>query len=200
MRGSIFRSESMKTSETHPIHVDFLESSAHTVLNRLGMTFAPGKKERYGHGGHWNRDIESDLKRLRDHYRIDTLVSLLEPVELELLKIENLPEACKGLGIEFVRFPIPDLSPPASVSDFTHLMTQIRERLDESLTVAVNCRAGLGRTGLTAACAIVAVSDGGIGPSQAVGMVRSARRGTIETNEQEKFVLDFADRSDPVQN
>ncbi len=194
MRDSILESESMKTSETHPIHVDFLESSAHTVLNRLGMTFAPGKKERYGHGGHWNRDIESDLKRLKDNYRIDTLVSLLEPVELELLKIENLPEACKGQGIELVRFPIPDLSPPASVSDFTHLMKQIRERLDESRTVAVHCRAGLGRTGLTAACAIVAISEGRIDGIHAVDMVRSARPGTIETNEQEKFVIDFADR------
>ena len=33
-------------SETHPIRADFVRSDKFPILNRLGMTFAPGKKQK----------------------------------------------------------------------------------------------------------------------------------------------------------
>lgn len=184
----------MKTSKTDPIRVDFLNSKEYPDLNRLGMTFAPGKKERYGIGGHWNRDLAQDLGRLKEHYRIDTLISLVEDAELRLLGIEDLPSACKSEAIELVRFTIKDLSTPTPDAGFTRFIADIGDSLNEGRTVAVHCRAGLGRTGLLAACTIVAVSGGNIDGKRAVEMVRCARSGTVETVEQEKFVIDFADR------
>ena len=183
----------MKTSETHPIHVDFVGSNKYPVLNRLGMTFAPGKKERYGIGGQWNRDLEKDILHLKDNYRVNTLVSLVEDEELRLLGIEDLSEACIGHGIALVRFPIRDVSTPRSIEEFAELIGRIGERLCEGSTVAVHCRAGLGRTGLTAACSIVAISEGKIDGRRAIEMVRRARAGTVETREQEKFIIDFMD-------
>ena len=41
------------------------------------MTFAPGKKH-HGMTGHWDRDLDTDLARLRAEYKTDLLVSLLE--------------------------------------------------------------------------------------------------------------------------
>jgi ADP-ribosyl-[dinitrogen reductase] hydrolase len=55
--------------------------------------------------------------------------------------------------------------------------------------VVVHCRGGLGRTGTVAACVLVAL--GRHTAEDAIETVRKARRGTIQTNEQEGFVRRF---------
>ncbi|NNE67958.1 MAG: hypothetical protein HKN33_15450 [Pyrinomonadaceae bacterium] len=184
----------MKTSKTHPIRLDFVETKDFPSLNRLGMTLAPGKKEQYGIGGQWNRDLDRDLFDLKEQYNTDTLVSLIESHELDLLGITDLPEACKSQGIHLVRFPVEDLSTPQNIEEFAQLVGRIGDLLNEGRTVALHCRAGLGRTGMTAACIIVAISEGEIDGMSAIKMVRMARKGTVETRMQEEFVIDFADR------
>ena len=62
------------TSESHPIRVDFLPPEALKLPGRLGMTFAPGKKVE----GRWERDLETDLQRLKEEYHAEVLVSLMD--------------------------------------------------------------------------------------------------------------------------
>jgi hypothetical protein len=54
--------------------------------------------------------------------------------------------------------------------------------------VLVRCRGGLGRAGTIAARLLVEL---GMDPATAIAGVRAVRRGTIETSDQEKFVLNF---------
>lgn len=66
-----------RTSETHPIEINFVK---HTWSNgsQLGITFAPGKKQPNAMTGVWHRDLDTDLHRIRHHFKIGALVCLLE--------------------------------------------------------------------------------------------------------------------------
>jgi protein tyrosine phosphatase domain-containing protein 1 len=60
----------------------------------------------------------------------------------------------------------------------------------EKKRVAVHCHAGLGRTGLTIACFLVACGEAATA-TQAVEMVRAARPGSLQTQAQVTFVSIF---------
>lgn len=171
------------TSETSPLRVDFLDGPA--PPGRIGMTFAPGKRD-----AGWARDLEADLARLAEHYGTSLLVSLIEDFELDLLGIPTLVDRAAARGIEVARFPIPDGAVPASMPALAGLVARILSAHRAGRTVVLHCRGGLGRTGLVAACALVAL--GAATAEEAVLAVRRARPGTIETLEQEQWVQRFA--------
>ena len=54
-----------RTSATHPLRVDFVDAEALNLPGRLGLTFAPGKKQRYAQTGSWDRDLETFHQHLR---------------------------------------------------------------------------------------------------------------------------------------
>jgi protein-tyrosine phosphatase len=181
---------SMRTSETDPLRVDFLAAADLGLPGRLGLTLAPGKKDPTVE---WDRDLESDLERLRDHYKVDRLVSLMEPHEYRFLKIADLSERASNHGIAVCRFPIPDVdAPPAtSMSSFLALVRTILNDVDAGRTVIIHCRGGIGRSGLVAASCLVAL---GHPPREAIELVRSARPGAVEVTVQEEWVEAVAER------
>ena len=63
-----------RTSATHPLRVDFVDAEELKLPGRLGLTFAPGKKQRHAQTGSWDRDLETDLRVLRDEFGTDLLV------------------------------------------------------------------------------------------------------------------------------
>src|SRR4029079_10685752 len=82
---------SARTSESHPIQVGWLKTR---WPGQIGLTFAPGKKQRSpASGAAWDRDLDRDLADLREKYGATHLVCLLEDAELRELEIEALPEA-----------------------------------------------------------------------------------------------------------
>jgi protein-tyrosine phosphatase len=179
----------IRTSDSHPLRVDFFEELP--LPGRLGLTMAPGKKGSSNYGAPWDRDLESDLERLISAYRTDLLVSLLEPYEFELLKIPDLLESARQHGITIRHLPIRDVSTPGSEKrgEFEELVTEIVGELRDGRTVVTHCRGGLGRAGLTAACVLVRC---GVEPDEAIATVRRFRRGAIETLEQEQYIREFA--------
>ena len=64
-------------------------------------------------------------------------------------------------------------------------------RLADAALVGVHCGAGLGRTGVIVACYFVAKD---MTAKNAVARVRRLRPGSIETEEQEEAVNEFARR------
>ncbi|MBI3948167.1 MAG: cyclin-dependent kinase inhibitor 3 family protein [Armatimonadetes bacterium] len=177
----------LHTSQSDPIRVDFLPAAALPAPGRLGMTLAPGKKGPGIHA-HWDRDLGVDLARLCGHYRADVLVSLIEAHELKLLAIPALYEQAEAHGLRVIRFPIRDVSVPAFTAGLRDLVAHVLALVQAGRTVVVHCRGGLGRTGLVAACALVAA---GHDPAAAMATVRRARPGAIETREQEEYVSRF---------
>jgi hypothetical protein len=180
-----------KTSESDPIRVDFLDHERYPILRRLGLTFAPGKKQGGARSGLWDRDLELDARRLRDIYRTDLLVSLLEGHELTELEIPDLVVVMNRVGIEVIRHPIQDGSVPEDIAAFVSVIERIKRALENRRTVVVHCKGGLGRAGTAAACAVVTISGGAISGQVAIQLVRDRRHGAIETLAQERFIDGF---------
>lgn len=176
---------------THPIRVDFVPSDKLPGSGKLGMTFAPGKKQRDAATGSWARDLEMDLERLRDEYQTDLLVSLMEEHEYPLLQIADLRERAADYGIEVLWFPIGDGSCPRSIEEFGGAVERVVAALRSGKTVVVHCKGGWGRTGIMAAAALLSVTSD-LTPEEAIATVRRARKGTVENERQERFVAQFA--------
>lgn len=189
-KGEAVGDEQVMTSETHPIYADFVPEEQTEVPGRLGMTFAPGMKTR-GMRGRWDRDLEKDLRVLREEYGADVLVSVMEEHEYRGYKIPELFERDLMEGIEVLRFAIEDMNIPkeAEAEEYEGLIRNVADRMREGKNVVVHCRGGLGRTGTVAACVLVAL--GNHSADEAIDAVRAARRGTVQTRDQEDFVRRF---------
>lgn len=174
----------MKTSETDPIRVDFLAPDDLGLPGHLGLTLAPGKKDP---ARGWDRDLDADLERLRGHYGVDCLVSLMEAHEYRRFQIADLVERAEPYGIAVRRFPIRDVDAPP-VSAMTRFLEMIRAVLDDvraGKAVVIHCLGGRGRSGLVAASCLVAL---GREPPDAICRVRFARDGAVEVPAQERWV------------
>ena len=101
----------------------------------------------------------------------------------------GIAEAMAAEGIDLLRLPVPDTRVPTDTDALTHLLDEMRTRLVRGETVAVACRGGLGRTGTVVGCLL---RDGGLDGDEAVALTRASRPGTIENDEQERFVRMWA--------
>lgn len=165
-----------------------MDGEALGASGRLGMTILPGVKDL----GRWDRDLGTDLSRLRSHHGADALVTLLEREEFGRYGVADLLDRAREAGLEVVHFPIKDVSTPrkAQTDEYADLVWRIVGLLREGKTVVVHCRGGLGRTGTVAAAVLVAL---GQGPDGAIALVRKVRSDrAVETPEQEEYVRRFA--------
>ena len=182
--------ESVRTSVTHPIGVNWVEQNIGEGAGALGITFAPGKKARSMFGKPWNRDLTLDLDRLKAFHRVDALVSLIEDFELEKLSIPTLVSNCNQRRISIFRSPIVDGSVPSmeqaqSIAQHAATLSRAGQR------VVFHCKGGLGRAGTLCACTLVLL---GHNPHDAIEQTRKHRPGAIENLRQEQFVHTFARR------
>ena len=180
----------MGTSETDPLLVDFLPDDEVGTLGRLGMTFAPGMQAE-SVSGRWERDLATDMRALEEEHEVNVLVSLMEDHEYRGYRIPELLEKDRIGGIEILRFAIGDMSVPQEAESemFEAFVQDVVGRLEQGQNIVVHCRGGLGRTGTVAACVLVTL--GRHTADEAIGAVRTARKGTVQTREQEDFVRLF---------
>ncbi len=184
------RDEGIRTSETDPIQADFLPEDEVQTPGRLGMTFAPGMRTT-GMRGRWERDLSADLRALEEEHETDVLVSLMEDHEYRGYQISGLLEQDNIGSIKILRFAIEDMGVPqeAESEGFEAFVQDVVQRMERGQNVVVHCRGGLGRTGTLAACVLVAL--GRHTADEAIAAVREARKGTVQTREQEDFVRLF---------
>jgi protein-tyrosine phosphatase len=123
--------------------------------------------------------------------RIDTVVNLLEPDEVKELELDDEASICRECGIELISFPIPDRGVPASMREATDLAQLLASRLNEQKSVAIHCRAGIGRSALVAACVMAVL---GTEPEAALRRISDARGVKVpDTDEQRHWVRRFHD-------
>jgi atypical dual specificity phosphatase len=101
----------------------------------------------------------------------------------------GLPDAhLEEHGLEYLHLPVADFSIP-TVDQAIRFVRFVRTLRARGAAALVHCGAGIGRTGTMLACYLVAE---GSEPDEAIRTVRALRPGSIETDEQEQFVRDFA--------
>ena len=174
------------------MRIDWIEPDAlvPSASGRLGLTFLPGKRgASYRYPGHtYRRDTADDLAAMRT-LGVVRLILLVEDRELESWGDPAIVELGSRAGVEVLRHPMADGSPPASVEAMDRILDQI-DQARASGDVVVACMGGVGRTGTVAACALV---RGGRSARQAIEAIRSLRHPTaVETEAQEEFVGRYA--------
>ena len=178
-------SNTIKTSETHPIRVDSVRPK--DGYGRIGVTLCPGKKYPWGLAGNWERDLDPDLD-LISRWGATAVVSLITREEIRDLEVQNLSRAVADRHMEWWHLPIPDGQPPGPEFEkaWVHAGAAIRDRLRLGFDVLVHCKGGLGRAGTVAARLLV---EFGERPDDAIDRVREARSpNALETREQERHV------------
>jgi ADP-ribosyl-[dinitrogen reductase] hydrolase len=153
----------------------------------VGITFCPGKYDLHAMTGEWDRDLALDLDTVRD-WGASAVVTLLEPKELTLLRVERLGQEVIRRNMLWFHLPIVDVSTSDEQfeQEWDVAGRELRSMLRRRLDVVVHCRGGLGRAGTIAARLLIEL---GMKPTKAIATVRAARPGAIETSEQESFVL-----------
>ena len=121
---------------------------------------------------------------------IKIIYCLINYEEQRKLNLINYSEKTKHLGIEFISLPITDQSIPDP-----NLTIKLKRILDEMVmnfkknkTFLIHCKAGLGRTGMITALLLKKFN---FTSSEAIKTVRNKKPGSIETKDQEKYVIEF---------
>jgi protein-tyrosine phosphatase len=121
---------------------------------------------------------------------IDVVVSLLTSLEVMELELTNESDICGTHEITFVSFPIIDRQVPATLSSATELVNQIDNFLQQGRTVAIHCRAGIGRSGVIAACVLL---KQGYSPDLAFEIISKTRGVEVpDTDAQKAWVVSYS--------
>ena len=177
-----------ENSQTSPIRVVKIVP-ANEGGGWVAISPAPGKKT-LGTFVHWDRDLETDLDRLK-MLGVTTLVPFLTDEELKRLKIPNLIEAAAERGFAILRFPVRDGGIPEKMVEAVQFVRDVIRCYEGGGRVLMHCNGGLGRAGTMAACVRMALKLDA-DPEVAIACVRGLRgERAIETREQEQFVARF---------
>ena len=176
-----------RTSHTKALRVDFMNLAGTRVADgggRAGMTFLPGKRYMgYYSGPHW-RDLDSDAASLREQ-GVDVLLLLVEDKELVRCRATHVGDVLPEHGIELIRHPVRDPETPYDDAAYRRTISGLVERARGGATVAVACRGGLDRAGMTAACFL---RESGLDADTAIARVHAARDHTLTMPEQLRYV------------
>jgi protein-tyrosine phosphatase len=120
---------------------------------------------------------------------IETLVSMLESWEAISLGLEDEGPAAVHLGMKFISYPIPDTRIPFDVASFRAFAASLADRLRAGEHVGVHCRGSIGRSTVTAACALIHL---GWTPATALAAITAARGLAVpDTQEQKDWILRY---------
>src|SRR5512135_3562016 len=151
-------------------------------MTMVGITFCPGKHDRFAQTGAWERDLGIDLDAI-SAWGAKLVLTLVEPAELTALNVPHLGQEIRRRNIKWHHLPIADYSVPTEIFERQWLTHggEIRDMLRNGDDVLVHCKGGLGRAGMIAARLLVEL---GMAPEEAIRSVRRARKCAIETPSQ----------------
>ncbi|GAB4404115.1 MAG: hypothetical protein OHK0039_04100 [Bacteroidia bacterium] len=117
-------------------------------------------------GGSWLSE-EIQTLALRG---VDTLVSLLEPEEIQRWGLEAAGACCAEYGLRYIHYPMP--ARPGTDATTLPLATRLASDLRAGRSIVIHCHIGTARAALLAAQVLAAL---GIPPAGCVARVRAAR-------------------------
>lgn len=167
-------------TDVSTVDVGALVGSNEAHLGRLALVRAP-------HATTLERDAATLASAIGTH----AVAPLITDAEVRALGLTAWPQALIHAGVRVMPWAIEDMSVPDDHDRFAAFVGTLAGELREGRTVTVHCRAGLGRSGMVAACVLVHV---GAAAPQAIAHVRASRPGAVETEAQEAYVAEYARR------
>jgi protein-tyrosine phosphatase len=135
--------------------------------------------------------LQDHIRRLRKE-GVETIVSLLPVREAALLDVLHEAEVCQKNGIAFSSFPIEDRTVPDSREAATAFIYALTLALNDGKSIAIHCRAGIGRSALIAASVLV---KNGMSTSEAFDLIRSARECDVPDKPAQRiWVMEFEEK------
>jgi protein-tyrosine phosphatase len=123
---------------------------------------------------------------------IDTVVSLLEPDEAEVLGLAKGAPLAAQVGMKFLSFPIPDTHVPPDIAAFREFVSALADRARAGERIGFHCRGSIGRATVTAACTLVQL---GWQAKSALAAIEVARGCPVpDTDEQSAWILRYEAR------
>jgi protein-tyrosine phosphatase len=151
----------------------------HPTGRRLGIMARP-------RSGDW---LEDEIAAWRAD-GVDHVFSLLEREEVADLGLEAEEVLCAAQAIDFRAFPIPDRGIPSDAKEAREVAEIIFAFGEAGKSVAIHCRAGIGRSALIAGAALVRA---GLQPDEAFAAIAEARKIEVpDTQEQRRWLDRFA--------
>lgn len=136
-------------------------------------------------GGEW---LEDEMRRMRRN-GIDTVVSMLEPEEADWLGLAKEKAAAERAGMQFLSYPIPDVSVPPDPPEFRKFINGLVERLKSGEAIGVHCRGCIGRSTVVTACALIHLGED---PESALRDIEEERGCPVpDTYEQREWILHY---------
>jgi len=130
-------------------------------------------------------DPDGELIHAYDTNSVTLIVMLASDEEGKRITGRDLRSAYNAQGFDVLYLPIPDFSTP-EVDDLNVTVQQVLAHSLSGGRVAIHCHAGIGRTGMFAAC--LAKCGMGYSSEDAIDWVRDYIPGAIEVPEQEQLV------------
>lgn len=151
----------------------------------MGLVPCPGVRVHQSTGVS-RKHMMVDIEALKE-WGVNGVVSLIEPHEFKMNKVEELPKLLTDAGIWWLHLPIIDMEIPSQEfeDEWAVKGEQIRHALRIGERVAIHCYAGLGRTGMIAARLLVEM---GMENEAAIKAVREPNSRRIQTKRQAMFV------------
>ena len=121
---------------------------------------------------------------------ISLVVSLIELNEIRNFEINQFHKDLEEKNVRAYSMPIKNYGIPAQIkkNEYSQIIRDCVTQLELNKNVYLHCYAGLGRSGMFASLILKTL---GLDSKQCINHVRNCRPGTIETEEQEKFVINF---------
>jgi ADP-ribosylglycohydrolase/protein-tyrosine phosphatase len=176
-----------RTSLDSPLGIPFVRAGAGAV----GITLCPGKCGPSSWSRtEWRRDMQTDIAAIAAT-GATVLVTLMEPEELREWGAAGIGAAALKAGLVWYHLPIRDLRAPGRRFEarWPEVGADLHARLARGERVVVHCRGGLGRAGTVAARLLI---ETGVAADDAIGRVRHARRGAIQTAVQTQHLVELA--------
>ena len=132
------------------------------------------------------RNLDRDLERII-HWKPLTVISLIEQHEFTSLGVAHLPQRFEVAPFDRYHCPIVDLGAPGVrfEEQFAPIESELLAQLGRGEKILLHCAAGLGRAGTIAGRLLI---EAGKLPEEAIGEIRRARPGAIESKSQEDYL------------
>ena len=158
------------------------------IKAKIFLTCFPGRK-----GTEVTYSESIFLENLNNFNNLDcnTILSLVEDSEFEkLCDKKNFVRSIYAKNLKWTHMPIEDLKAPDRQFNEKWETTKVllKNDLIEGKNIVIHCMGGKGRSGTIAAVLLIEFGEDN---KKAIEIVREKRKGAIETEEQEKFILNY---------